>query len=733
MTRFVIAVLWAVAAVFAIWLITLPISLQAQLIAGALVVGAMVLLKAVRPVGVWRLTALALGTAIILRYVYWRTTETLPPANQLENFIPGLMLYLAEMYNVFMLGLSLFVVAKPMPSRETPPQKGELPTVDVFVPSYNEEPELLATTLAAAMAMDYPEDRFTVWLLDDGGTDQKCESDKVEEAMVARERRAVLQKLCEDLGCRYLTRARNESAKAGNLNNGLAHSTGDLIAVFDADHAPAREFLQKTVTYFGEDEKLFLVQTPHFFINPDPVERNLGTFEKMPSENEMFYGVIQRGLDKWNASFFCGSAAVLSRKALEVTDGFSGVSITEDCETAIELHAKGWNSVYVDTPLIAGLQPTTFATFIGQRSRWAQGMIQILRLRMPPFKRGLNLAQRLSYMSSTLFWLFPLSRLIFLVSPLLYLFFDAQIFVASAGEFTAYILIYMAVNLLMQNYLYGRYRWPWISELYELIQSVYLLPALISAALHPHNPSFKVTAKSETFEKSHISELGTPFFIIFSVLLLGVVFTVWRVYAQPYDADITIVVGAWNVLNLLMVGCSLGVVSERSNPRASHRVAISRRCEFLDGGETAPATIEDVSVGGARIRLPHKLSNPVEPGKSYDVRFAVRAEVGADTLPIEVSRVWSAGESIYLGCRFKPSEAVHYKLIADLIFANAKQWADWQNTRRRNIGVLRGTLFFLKLSLYATGRGFVYLLRRISLLPEAAGESTDASAKREAK
>ncbi|MFD2031828.1 glycosyltransferase family 2 protein [Ancylobacter dichloromethanicus] len=60
-------------------------------------------------------------------------------------------------------------------------------------------------------------------------------------------------------------------------------------------------------------------------------------------------------------------------------------SITEDCETALTLHARGWHSVYVDTPLIAGLQPETFASFIGQRSRWAQGMYQILRFHFPLF------------------------------------------------------------------------------------------------------------------------------------------------------------------------------------------------------------------------------------------------------------------------------------------------------------------------------------------------------------
>ena len=63
----------------------------------------MMILKMMRPDGVWRLIALAFGTAIVLRYVYWRTTSTLPPINQLENFIPGFLLYLAEMYSVCML------------------------------------------------------------------------------------------------------------------------------------------------------------------------------------------------------------------------------------------------------------------------------------------------------------------------------------------------------------------------------------------------------------------------------------------------------------------------------------------------------------------------------------------------------------------------------------------------------------------------------------------------------
>lgn len=702
-------IFWAIATAMVVALITLPISLQAHLIAGTIVVGAMILLKFLRPYGVWRLIALGLGTAMVLRYVYWRTTSTLPPVNQLEDFIPGLILYLAELYNIGMLFLSLFVVAMPLPRRRTaPPIPADAPSIDVFVPSYNEEPELLATTLSAALAMDYPAGRLAVYLLDDGGTDEKCNADNFVAASAARERRAQLQKLCEGLGCTYLTRERNISAKAGNLNNGLANSSGDLVVVFDADHAPARNFLTETIGHFAEDPKLFLVQTPHFFINPDPLERNLRTFKAMPSENEMFYGIIQRGLDKWNASFFCGSAAVLRRTALQETNGFSGRSITEDAETAITLHATGWHSVYVDKPLIAGLQPATFASFIGQRSRWAQGMMQILIYHRPMLKRGLSLPQRLCYSSSALFWLFPFVRLTFLVAPLCYLFFGLEIFTASGAEFIAYVFSYMAVNLMMQNYLYGRYRWPWISELYEFIQSVYLLPAVISVLINPGKPTFKVTAKSEELGTRRVSELGLPFFIIFAVLALGVVATYWRTIAQPYNADTTLVVGLWNILNLLMAGCALGVVSERPEGRGARRFPVKRRGELRIDGRTAPVVTENVSVDGVAIRVLSRDFDKLPVNSKGEIVFETSIAMPPGALPIRVARLSSDAKGLVLGCRYEPSEPLHSRIIADLAFSDAAVWSDFQKARRQNMGVIYGTLRFLRLAIFQTSRGLSY-------------------------
>jgi cellulose synthase (UDP-forming) len=187
---------------------------------------------------------------------------------------------------------------------------------------------------------------------------------------------------------------------------------------------------------------------------------------------------------------------------LRAVGGFSGQSITEDCETALSLHAKGWHSLYVDKPLIAGLQPETFVAFIGQRARWCQGMLQILLLNRPFLAKGLTMGQRICYAGINLFWLFPLSRLAFMLSPLLYIFFSLEIYQANIQEFGVYALTYLIASFAMQSYLYGKVRWPWVSELYEYIQSIMLVGSIVSVVRNPRKPTFNVTAKGQTLDST---------------------------------------------------------------------------------------------------------------------------------------------------------------------------------------------------------------------------------------
>jgi cellulose synthase/poly-beta-1,6-N-acetylglucosamine synthase-like glycosyltransferase len=87
-------------------------------------------------------------------------------------------------------------------------------------------------------------------------------------SVAAIRRHEQLKALCAAMDVHYHARKQNDHAKAGNLNEGLKVSNGELVVVFDADHAPVRDFLRETVGFFKEDDKLFLVQTPHYFSIP---------------------------------------------------------------------------------------------------------------------------------------------------------------------------------------------------------------------------------------------------------------------------------------------------------------------------------------------------------------------------------------------------------------------------------------------------------------------------------
>lgn len=702
---------WVATGVLAVALLTQPVSVQAQLSLSVTIIGALILIWMFGRGPLARQAYLSLSSFVVIRYVYWRLSYTLPPTSDPIGFAFGVVLLSAEIYCVTILIISLIVNADPVKRKPLTRRADEdLPVVDVFIPTYNEDEYILATTAAAALSMDYPKDKLNVWLLDDGGTDQKCNDKDPVKAEAAKLRRASLQELCKRVGAHYLTRAKNEHAKAGNMNSALAHVKGDIVLVFDADHAPFRAFLQETVAHFIDDPKLFLVQTPHVFLNPDPIEKNLKTFNRMPSENEMFYSLTQRGLDKWDASFFCGSAALLRRSALMETGGFSGVTITEDCETAFELHAKGYSSAFVDKPLIAGLQPETFSSFIGQRVRWCQGMLQILMLKNPLFKKGLKPIQKLGYLSSMTFWFFPFPRLIFMLAPLAYILFDVKIFVSNVDEAVAFTLTYMIVNVMLQNYLFGCVRWPWVSELYEYCQGVFLSKAIVSVVMNPRKPTFNVTAKGLTLDNDHLSELAWPFFAMYCLLFTGSMVAAFRYVVEPGVSNLMFIVGLWNTFNLIMAGVALGAVSERKQPDRHPRLTIKRRGVLEVGDDVVKVEIVNVSAGGCAVRLLDEM--PAVLLEAEDTHARLRIEpigdmTGTRTLPLIFRRA-PTGDDLY-GCEFDTMQPQEYFVLADLMYGDSDALPRFLESRRKHKSIWTGTGQFMWWGIVEPFRALSYL------------------------
>ncbi|MGL4207908.1 MAG: glycosyltransferase family 2 protein, partial [Candidatus Adiutrix sp.] len=392
----------------------------------------------------------------------------------------------------------------------------------------------------------------------------------------------------------------------GNFAPGeIIKTQGDLILILDCDHIPTRNMPAAVVGHFS-DPKVFLVQTPHFMLNADPVRKNLNDEKNLPCESWLFYRNVQRGMDSWNGAFFCGSAAFMRRTMLEEIGGIMGETITEDCETSLALHAKGYRSVYVDTPMVAGLAPESFSDMIKQRRRWCQGMLQILLLKMPLLQKGLSIPQRFCYMNNCLFWLFPIPRITFLVAPLMFLLFNIHIYNASVEQVIFFAGPHLFAAIFLSMRLHGKLRPFLYSEVLEALQSFFLVPAIASVLLAPKKPTFLITRKGVTLENDSLSPLALPFIILFVLIILGFIFGFYTMQANPLMRETVYITFFWNAYNMCIALCCLGAVWERRQRRKSHRLCLSEAASL----DSMPGTLENLSYGGFSIQIDEKIENP---------------------------------------------------------------------------------------------------------------------------
>jgi cellulose synthase (UDP-forming) len=677
-----------------ILLALIPIDSTAQLLVAAVFLMVMWYCRsfssAEEPGQLPRLMIIICGVFLMLRYMAWRAMYTLVSDDWVST-TAAFMLYAAEIYSVVLGLLGAAVNAMLLTRRRLTvadlPADTALPSVDVMIPSYNEEASLLEVTLRAAVIMRYPAHLLNVHLLDDGGTDQKTHDPDPAKAEAALQRRHELQALCARLGVHYHTRPRNEHAKAGNINHALPETSGDLIAIFDADHIPTIDFLDRTVPWMVVDQKVFLVQTPHFIISPDPIDRNmLSSFRRMPAENDMFYHTEQKGLDFWDATYFCGSAALLRRRHLDEVGGIAGETITEDCETTLALHRKGYKSVYVAQPMVSGLAPETFADFIVQRMRWAQGMTQILLLKRPFATSGLNWHQRMGYMAVMVFWLFPFARLMFIAAPVLYLVFGLAVYNATLIQILAFAMPHLIASYMISDVLYGRTRWPLVSELYEVVQSVFLVQAIIKVFFNPHKPSFVVTPKGSTLDHEFISPLARTFYIVCFILFLAFLGGLYRLETEPGTRALTLLVMTWNLFNFLTVFASLGAVVERRQIRSAPRMpGYQEGWLATETGEAiGSCMIDDMSAGGVDLMIDDPAKAP-KPGERV-VLTAYSPPLGRTVrLPLDLRSMHPAENKIKLGAHFDLTDEQTARDAVALVFGDSDRWAYFLNRRCRPI------------------------------------------------
>ena len=431
----------------------------------------------------------------------------------------------------------------------------------------------------------------------------------------------------------------------------------------------------------------------------------------------MFYGAIHPGLDFWNASFFCGSAALLRREALNDTNGFSGQSITEDAETALQLHAKGWNSCYLRYPVISGLQPETFSSFMIQRMRWAQGMVQLFILKFPLTLKGLSLPQRFCYVSNMAFWFFPLARIVFAFAPLSFLLFGLHIYNATILEIGVYAVPYLVVLLMFSDYLFGRVRWNFISQVYELMQSMYSLRAIIEVMKNPRSPSFGVTPKSEQRDEDFISPLVKPFYWMIAGTTFSFLIGIWRFVAFPDKRSLIAVALGWAGFNFVLYAASLGALLERRQRRISPRLSADFHTTLsgVSDNIAVEVYVKDISVGGASIISKTSLGENV--GDRNDlVVSGINPVLGTSyRLAVSVKNHWKKGDDYYYGISFINDDMEQLRDIVLLVHGDSRRWEKLMNSAAPDPGFLRGMALLARLGVLHIGKYMLFFLAKLLL------------------
>jgi cellulose synthase (UDP-forming) len=603
------------------------------------------------------------GPAIILmavsvlasaRYIWWRLTETTDHDSTLEAVL-GFGLLAAECYTWIVLVLGYIQNARPLRRKTAtlPANRNAWPTVDIYIPTYNEPLKIVKPTVLAALTLDWPADKLRVYLLDDG-------------------RRAEFRDFAQACGASYIVRSNNFHAKAGNLNHALKLTKGEFVAIFDCDHIPVRTFLTSTMGWFLRDKQCAMLQTPHHFFSPDPFERNLGTFRRVPNEGNLFYGLIQDGNDLWNATFFCGSCAVLRRGPLEEVGGIAVETVTEDAHTALKMHRRGYTTAYLRQVLAGGLATESLSGHIGQRIRWARGMAQIFRLDNPLLGKGLSFFQRLCYSNSMLHFFSGIPRLVFLTAPLTYLYFELHIINASAVTLAAYALPHLMQSSIANSHLQGRFRHSFWNEAYDAVLSWYIALPTTVALMNPKLGKFNVTAKGGLVEHDFFDwRISAPYLVLVLLNVIGALIAIPRLlFWNSFEAATVVVNLIWTLFNLTLLGAVLGVAAETRQVRGAHRVVKSMPAILImaDGRRLGCET-EDFSMGGVGVRV--LTPGIIQRGDALSLELI--SEDREFRFPVEAVVVRGA----HVGLMLLPMPIENEANYVRCTFASADAWADW--------------------------------------------------------
>lgn len=641
------------------------------------VLGLCTLLRWIRPTNFTRLLVRSVMVLLAVRYLVWRSVATLNFSHWLSITL-SLVFFLNEVVWIF--SYLLYLLQSTWTTEKKRSVQAEryeqdvvsgryLPSVDVFVPTYKEPEYIVRRTVMGCQAMEYP--NKTIYILDDT-------------------RRPHIKELAENLGCKYITRPDNTHAKAGNLNNALPQTHGELITIMDADFVPFKNFLARTVGFF-QNSKVDLIQTPQFFYNPDYHARNLGVEHLLPNDLEHFFGYVQPGRDTGNCVICCGTSYVARRSSLEAIGGYYTRCCVEDYQTSIRLLTHGFRLIYLNEMLSMGESTRMFADFIDQRLRWLQGNLQVYFCgdELPIWKK-LNWIQRSYHITLILFSFNPIIRFISLVIPMLSLYLGPSPLVASLPEYIYYAIPFTLLYSVSFTWATDYRLSAFWNEVYD---TTFCFPALQRLWLIIRNPFAKATTatrkgvKAET--KNYNLHLTWPLLVLLGLSMVGICLHYggywlgfWPQAQYEYEGKNALLF--WVIYNSFVMSAAILSGIDQPVRRVSDRFPLCTACKLTVGNRVFWGYSNNLSEGGANITLTtnHFLAKTQPVILEFlEHDFSIEAEIVRTSIK---------DSYVNLSVKFSNVTLEQNRNLVTLLYCNLDSWK-----HRRQPGVLDSALAML--------------------------------------
>lgn len=545
-----------------------------------------------------------IATLVSFIYIIWRIFFTIPTEHGVVSLVFGIILVVCETIGIFEEYEHFRSISKKVVPIMPEVRLEDYPDVDVFIATHNESTDLLFKTVNGCTYMDYPDkSKVHIYICDDAN-------------------RPEMKALAKKLGVGYFGLEGNKDAKAGNLNNAISLTKSKLIATFDADMIPRRDFLMATVPYFMREEKIGFIQTPQSFYNADLFQFNLYAEDKIPNEQDFFFKEINVGRNSSNAPIYAGSNTVISRQALEEVGGIQTGTVTEDFATGVYIQSKGYKCYAIDDVHANGLSPTDLMSLVKQRERWGRGCVQSFKKIKILRNKGLSFAAKVSYFSCILYWWTFIRRYIYIISPILFAVFGVRIVDCSLKEILLFWLPYFLLTKYASKRLAGNIRTARWSDVIDTIIFPYMIIPIIKETFGIKEKKFVVTVKDKsTIESNSKAIYALPHILLLTFSVIGLGMCIGT--AIKYETLAVVIIMFWLCINIYNLSMATFFMIGRKDLRENTRFKAELPVVLKDKDIVINAKTRDISESGLSIQMDYP--DPIDDER--EIAFSISSDL----------------------------------------------------------------------------------------------------------